>query len=110
VFVDLAGTGGSAALNCTMYATAEDLVGDFLPLDAVRRCRAALAKRTDLRRYTTARLVDDLDDVRAALGTSASTSTARRTARAPRSSTCAATRHTFGASCSRPWRPTRCAA
>ena len=68
VFVDLAGTGGSEALACTMYPTAQALAGDFLPIDAVRRCRDRLMKRTDLRRYTTAQLVDDLDEVRAALG------------------------------------------
>jgi pimeloyl-ACP methyl ester carboxylesterase len=68
VLVDLAGTGRSAALQCRMYPTARDLVGDFYPVSQVRACRESLAQRTDLRRYTTATLMDDLDEVRAALG------------------------------------------
>ena len=32
VLVDLAGTGRSAALQCQMYPTARDLVGDFYPI------------------------------------------------------------------------------
>jgi len=68
VLVDLAGTGRSAALQCALYPTARHLVGDFYPLDRVRACRDSLAKRTDLRRYTTPVLMDDLDEVRAALG------------------------------------------
>ncbi len=68
VLVDLAGTGRSAALQCQMYRTARDLVGDFYPITQVRACRDSLAQRTDLRRYTTAVLMDDLDEVRAALG------------------------------------------
>ncbi|HKS25913.1 MAG TPA: alpha/beta hydrolase [Thermoanaerobaculia bacterium] len=38
------------------------------PLDYVRRCRDALSKVADLRFYTTPLAMDDLDDVRAALG------------------------------------------
>lgn len=68
VFVDLAGTGRSAPLDCRMYPTAQDLVGDFYPIARVRACRDSLAPHADLRRYTTATLMDDLDDVRAALG------------------------------------------
>lgn len=68
VLVDLAGTGRSAALDCQLYGTARDLVGDFYPPESVRACRKSLESRTDLRRYTTPTLVDDLDEVRAALG------------------------------------------
>ncbi|MBA3671203.1 MAG: alpha/beta fold hydrolase [Gemmatimonadaceae bacterium] len=68
VLVDLAGTGRSAALQCSMYTTARDLVSDFYPIARVRACRDSLARRVDLRRYTTSTLMDDLDDVRAALG------------------------------------------
>jgi pimeloyl-ACP methyl ester carboxylesterase len=68
VLVDLAGTGRSGALRCPMYPTASEVVGDFYPLARVRACRETLGRRTDLRRYTTPNLMDDLDDVRAALG------------------------------------------
>jgi pimeloyl-ACP methyl ester carboxylesterase len=68
VLVDLAGTGKSSALQCRMYPTARELVGDFYPVSQVRACRDSLSQRTDLRRYTTATLMDDLDEVRAALG------------------------------------------
>jgi len=68
VLVDLAGTGRSQPLNCRMFSTPQDLVGDFYPVTAVRACRAQLEKITELRRYTTSQLVDDLDQVRAALG------------------------------------------
>jgi pimeloyl-ACP methyl ester carboxylesterase len=68
VLVDLAGTGRSAALQCQMYPTARDLVGDFYPISQVRACRDSLSQRTDLRRYNTSTLMDDLDEVRAVLG------------------------------------------
>jgi pimeloyl-ACP methyl ester carboxylesterase len=68
VFVDLAGTGRSAALRCHLYRTARDLVGDFYPIARVRACRDSLARHADLRRYVTPTLVDDLDEVRVALG------------------------------------------
>ncbi len=68
VLVDLAGVGRSAALQCKMYRTAHDLMGDFYPISQVRACRDSLTQRTDLRRYTTPVLMDDLDEVRAALG------------------------------------------
>lgn len=68
VLVDLAGTGRSAGLNCRMYPTARELVGDFYPIPQVRACRQSWSQRVDLRRYTTANLMDDLDEVRAALG------------------------------------------
>lgn len=68
VLVDLAGTGRSAPLQCAIYRTSRDLVGDFYPIPQVRACRDSLAGQVDLRRYTTSVLVDDLDEVRAALG------------------------------------------
>ncbi|MGZ8844651.1 MAG: alpha/beta fold hydrolase [Pyrinomonadaceae bacterium] len=68
VLVDLAGTGRSGALNCRMYPTAREVVGDFYPIPQVRACRDSLEKRVSLRRYTTSVLMDDLDEVRAALG------------------------------------------
>jgi pimeloyl-ACP methyl ester carboxylesterase len=68
VLVDLAGTGRSAALTCPMYPNAIFLVGDFYPVNQVRECLASWSQKTDLRRYTTSNLMDDLDEVRAALG------------------------------------------
>ncbi len=68
VLVDLAGTGRSAALQCSLYISARNLVGDFYPIARVRTCRDSLARRVDLRRYTTSTLMDDLDEVRDALG------------------------------------------
>ena len=68
VLVDLAGTGRSAALNCKMYPTARDLAGDLYSIPQVKSCRESLIRQTDLRRYTTSVLMDDLDEVRAALG------------------------------------------
>jgi pimeloyl-ACP methyl ester carboxylesterase len=41
---------------------------ELFPLDAVRACRQAVENVADIRLYTTAIAMDDLDDVRAALG------------------------------------------
>jgi len=43
-------------------------LGDYFPLEQVRKCRAELEPRADLRLYTTSIAMDDLDDVRKALG------------------------------------------
>jgi len=71
VFVDLRGTGKSAALTCPELA-APDATGrfdaDLLSLPAVRACRARLERSADLTRYTTEIAVDDLEEVRQALG------------------------------------------
>src|SRR5215210_1083495 len=69
VFVDQRGTGGSNPLNCDLF-NPQDLqsyLGDYFPLDAVRKCREQLEPRADLRLYTTPVATDDLDEVRAAL-------------------------------------------
>lgn len=70
VLMDGRGTGVSAPLNCEMRDPADPraLAGDFLPPDAVRRCRDGLSARADLTRYTYPEFARDLDDVRAALG------------------------------------------
>lgn len=71
VFIDLRGTGKSAALTCPELA-APDATGrfdaDLLSLPAVRACRTRLERSADLTRYTTEIAVDDLDEVRRALG------------------------------------------
>ncbi|HEY2361265.1 MAG TPA: alpha/beta hydrolase [Candidatus Angelobacter sp.] len=71
VFVDQRGTGGSNPLTCDVADDTNDLTsffGDILPPDKVRACREKLQEHADLRLYTTPIAVDDLDEVRAALG------------------------------------------
>jgi pimeloyl-ACP methyl ester carboxylesterase len=70
VFVDQRGTGGSHPLNCELFnpADPQSYLGYFFPLDAVRKCRTQLESKADLTLYTTSIAMDDLDDVRAALG------------------------------------------
>ena len=71
MLVDLRGTGQSAALTCPELAK-PDADGifdpDLLSVPAVRACRARLEKTADLRLYTTEIAVDDLEEVRQALG------------------------------------------
>lgn len=70
VFVDQRGTGGSNPLNCDLF-NPQDLqsyLGDYFPLADVRKCREQLEPKADLRLYTTHIAMDDLDEVRAALG------------------------------------------
>jgi len=70
VFVDQRGTGKSNPLNCSFYnpADPQSYLGYFFPLEDVRKCRADLESKADLKLYTTTIAMDDLDDVRAALG------------------------------------------
>jgi pimeloyl-ACP methyl ester carboxylesterase len=71
VMVDQRGTGGSNPLECDFYGNPPDLqrvVTSSFPVDAVRACRERLEKIADLRLYTTAIAMDDIDEVRAWLG------------------------------------------
>lgn len=71
VLVDVRGTGASNGLQCEALRRRDGVLGfleSFLPVVGVEACREALAGRADLRLYTTALAVDDVDDVRAALG------------------------------------------
>ena len=70
VLVDQRGTGQSNPLDCALYDAddPQSLWGDLLPPEAIQRCRRKLEERADLRFYGTALAVDDLDDVRSALG------------------------------------------
>jgi pimeloyl-ACP methyl ester carboxylesterase len=70
VFVDQRGTGGSNPLNCDLFdpRDAQSYLGAYFPPEDVRKCRAALELKADLRLYTTPVAMDDLDEVRAALG------------------------------------------
>jgi len=71
IFVDARGTGGAGRLECAFRETTGDTpayLAEFLPLEGVRACRAELERRADLTRYTALDVVDDLEDVRRALG------------------------------------------
>lgn len=71
VLVDVRGTGDSNGLHCKALQGHAGVLGfleSFLPVEGVRACRRDLEPRADLRFYTTAPAVDDVDDVRGALG------------------------------------------
>src|SRR6185436_11389167 len=70
VFVDQRGTGGSAPLDCVFFNASDpqSYFGYYFPLDDVRKCRTELESKADLKLYTTPIAMDDMDDVRAALG------------------------------------------
>ncbi|HEY5884104.1 MAG TPA: alpha/beta hydrolase [Pyrinomonadaceae bacterium] len=70
LFIDQRGTGGSHPLNCNFFnpADPQSYLGYFYPLEDVKRCRTQLETKADLTLYTTPIAMDDLDDVRAALG------------------------------------------
>lgn len=68
VLIDQRGTGASNGMKCPEIDAAEAAYKPMYPIDAVRRCRAELEKRADLRFYGTTEGVADLDAVRAALG------------------------------------------
>jgi pimeloyl-ACP methyl ester carboxylesterase len=71
VLVDQRGTGQSNPLDCDFYGHPPDLQkvakGSF-QADATRACREHLEKVADLRLYTTAPGMDDIDEVRQWLG------------------------------------------
>jgi len=71
VLVDQRGTGQSNLLDCPQPGSILDMRGYFgevMPLEKIRACRAELEKIADLKLYTTPIAMDDLDEVRAALG------------------------------------------
>jgi pimeloyl-ACP methyl ester carboxylesterase len=71
VLIDQRGTGGSNPLDCDFYGEPPDVarvVRESFPLDRIRACRERLSKIADLRLYTTAPGMDDMDDVRQWLG------------------------------------------
>jgi len=69
VFIDQRGTGASNPLQCVL-ATRDtpSSFAELLPPDRIRACRERLEAIADLRLYTTPIAMDDVDDVRAALG------------------------------------------
>ncbi|MCU1307579.1 MAG: hypothetical protein JWN45_2274 [Acidobacteriaceae bacterium] len=68
VLVDQRGTGKSNPLNCQRDSSPQSFLDEMYPVKYVTECRDDLRKRADLSRYSTPTAVDDLDDVRAALG------------------------------------------
>ena len=71
VLIDQRGTGDSNPLDCNFEGEPRLVQSRFKNLfaaDRVRECRAQLEKKADLRYYTTALAMEDLDDIRRALG------------------------------------------
>ena len=71
VLVDQRGTGQSNPLNCPIASGREDMSAYFaeaLPVERIRACRVELEKIADLKLYTTSIAMDDMDEVRDALG------------------------------------------
>jgi pimeloyl-ACP methyl ester carboxylesterase len=71
VLVDQRGTGQSNLLDCHSLGSYEDMRGYFgevMPLGWIRACREQLEKIADLKLYTTTIAMDDIDEVRSALG------------------------------------------
>lgn len=71
LLVDLRGTGGSDSLECPEMTGMQGVQGfldNFVPIEGVRACREQLSRTRDLSQYTTENAVDDVDEVRAALG------------------------------------------
>lgn len=71
VLVDLRGTSGESRLDCSSPGSddhPEAYLSALFPRSAIRACREQLSKRVDLRFYNTMLAVDDLDEIRQALG------------------------------------------
>ena len=70
VLMDQRGTGKSNVLNCLHdeAAPVEAFLGQLFDPDHIAACRAELERHADLTRYTSPASLDDLDDLRAALG------------------------------------------
>lgn len=68
VLVDQRGAGSSNRLSCDLSEGVAAAFTQLLSLDRLRRCRDELEKSSDLRMYTTSIAMDDLDEVRGALG------------------------------------------
>jgi pimeloyl-ACP methyl ester carboxylesterase len=71
VFIDQRGTGSSNPLNCNFLGDRNDMRGYFArpyTAEAVNSCRSELEKIANLALYTTPIAMDDLDEVRGALG------------------------------------------
>ena len=70
VFVDQRGTGASNRLSCAFGdpAAMQTSFGELFPQQAIRACLEEARPSADVTLYTTPIAMDDLDEVRAALG------------------------------------------
>lgn len=71
LLVDARGTGGSHPLDCPEpkgLIGVEERLDSFMDPEAARRCASVLSKDNDLSQYRTDAIVDDVEEVRAALG------------------------------------------
>ncbi len=71
LLVDFRGTGGSGGLFCTETQGSQGVQGfldNFLPTEPIHACRDRLKKDHDLSWYTTDAAIDDIEEVRLALG------------------------------------------
>ena len=71
VFVDQRGTGESNPLNCNYVGNKNEMPGYFtegMTVENLRECRAQLEKSANLAMYASPIAMDDLDEVRVALG------------------------------------------
>lgn len=71
LLVDLRGTGKSGGLFCPELQGTVGVQGfldDFLPTDRIHACRDRLKKEVDLAWYTSDAAIDDVEEVRVALG------------------------------------------
>jgi len=70
VLIDQRGTGGSSQLACALRDpnNAQQVISEDFPIERLRMCREELEKRADLTQYTTSIAVDDVDEIRAAMG------------------------------------------
>lgn len=71
LLVDFRGTGGSGGLVCTEMQGlqgVQNFLDNFLPTEPIHACRERLKKDHDLSWYTTDAAIDDVEEVRLALG------------------------------------------
>lgn len=71
VFIDQRGTGDSNPLSCAAVreqSLRQSLSHEIFDLQAIRSCRRSLEKKADLKLYTTAIAIEDIDEIRGALG------------------------------------------
>jgi pimeloyl-ACP methyl ester carboxylesterase len=71
VFVNVRGTGGDNNLQCELHGGDDNIQGyleEPFDVEEFRKCREELKKNFDLTKYSTPMAMDDLNDVRKALG------------------------------------------